>query len=237
MSKERLTRRQQEFLRTLIELHQQKGEAVHYTLVAKQLKVGRVTAYEMLRLLEKRRLAHREFLRTEDDRGPGRSPVAFRPTAIAERTLADQSAHVSIPDEWLKVKSQILEKLKVGQARGHDAFLKELLERIPRRRSPDVYLAETVTALVLGLHSLREFADAQHIRNKLGKIGLPGELDLAAIPGVSVGLSLVDRFNKQVSNVLLNQTSKFQKRLSELSEERRRMLAEFTREVVKIVGG
>ena len=96
-------------------------------------------------------------------------------------------------------------------------------------------MAETVTALILGLHSLREFADAQHIRNKLGKIGLPGELDLAAIPGLSVGLSLVDRFNKQVSSLLLTQTSKFQNRLSELSTEKRRMLAEFTREIVKIV--
>jgi hypothetical protein len=87
------------------------------------------------------------------------------------------------------------------------------------------------------LHSLSELAEVKQIRNKLGKIGLPGELDLAAIPGLSVGLSLVERFNKQVSQVLLNQTSKFQNRLSELSAEKRRMLAEFTREVVKIVGG
>jgi hypothetical protein len=237
MIKDKLTRRQQEFLRVLIELHRQKGEAVHYTLVAERLAVGRVTAYEMLRLLEKRGLTHREFLRNEEDRGPGRSPVSFRPTALAEPVLADHSTSARISDEWLRVKNQILEKLQRGEARGYEDFLKELLDRIPHRRAPEVYLAETVTALILGLHSLREFADVQQLRNKLGKIGLPGELDLAAIPGVSVGLSIMDRFNKQVSTVLLNQTSKFQKRLSELSTEKRRMLAEFTREIVKIVEG
>jgi hypothetical protein len=236
MTSPRLTRRQQEFLRTLIELHQQMGEAVHYTIVAEHLAVGRVSAYEMLRLLEKRGLAQREFLRQEEDRGPGRAPVSFRPTALAESTLADQGVPVRIGEEWLKIKNQILEKLQRSETRGHEDFLKELLDRIPRQRAPDAYLAETVTALVLGLHSLRESAGAQQLRNKLGKIGLPGELDLAAIPGVSVGLSLVERFNQQVSTVLLNQTHKFQKRLSELSTEKRRMLAEFTREIVKIVG-
>lgn len=236
METRRLTRRQQEFLRALIELHRQKGEAVHYTIVAEHLDVGRVTAYEMLRLLEKRGLALREFQRSEEDRGPGRSPVSFRPTAHAPSALTDQSASVRISEEWIKVKNQILEKLQKVEAPGYEDFLRELLDRLPRRRSPDVYLAEMVTAVVLGLHSLQEFAEARRLRNMLGRIGLPGELDLAAIPGLSAGLSLVERFNKQVSKVLLNQTSKYQNLLSELSAEKRRLLAEFTREVVKTVG-
>jgi predicted transcriptional regulator len=237
MTKERLTRRQQEFLRTLIELHKEKGEAIHYSMVAEHLDVGRVTAYEMLRLLEEHGLAVREFQRPEDERGPGRSPVSFRPTSTAEQTLTEQGMSSRISEEWFKVKNQIIEKLQKGEALGHEDFLKELLDRLPRRRSPDVYIAEMVTALVLGLHSLREFAEARHLRNMLGRIGLPGELDLAAIPGVSAGLSLVERFNKQISGVLLDQTSKYQTLLSELSAEKRRILAEFTREVVKIVGG
>ena len=237
MTRERLTRRQQEFLRTLIELHQQKDEAIHYSVVAEHLDVGRVTAYEMLRLLEKRGLTLREFQRSEDERGPGRSPVSFRPTPQAKVVLAEQSTSGRISDEWFKVKAQIIEKLKRADGRSHEAFLKELLDRLPRRRSPDVYMAEMVTALVLGLHSLREFAEARRLRNMLGRIGLPGELDLAAIPGLSAGLSLVEHFNKQVSGALLNHASKYQTLLSELSAEKQRLLAEFTREVVKIVGG
>jgi predicted ArsR family transcriptional regulator len=237
MVRERLTRRQQEFLRTLIELYQQNDEAIHYSVVAEHLDVGRVSAYEMLRLLERRGLALREFQRSEDERGPGRSPVSFRPTPQAKAVLAEQSASGRISEEWLKVKAQIIEKLKRDDGRSYEDFLKELLDRLPRRRSTDVYMAEMITALVLGLHSLREFAEARHLRNMLGRIGLPGELDLAAIPGLSAGLSLVEHFNKQVSFALLNQASKYQTLLSELSAEKQRLLAEFTREVVRIVGG
>jgi hypothetical protein len=237
MERRRLTRRQQEFLGALIDLYKGEGEAVHYTVVAQHLGVARVTAYEMLRLLEERGLTKREFQRSEDDRGPGRSPVSFRPTSIAELTLANQGMSARISEEWIKVKNQILEKLQKEDVLGHEDFLKELLDRLPRRRSPDVFLTEMVTALVLGLHSLRGFTEARRLRNMLGRIGLPGELDLAAIPGLSAGLSLVERFNKQVSMALLNQTSKYQTFLSELSAEKRRLLAEFTREVVKIVGG
>jgi DNA-binding PadR family transcriptional regulator len=237
MENQRLTRRQQEFLRALVDLYQEQEEAIHYTLVAEHLGVGRVTSYEMLRLLEERGLVHREFQRLEEDRGPGRSPVSFRPTPLAVAALADLGMSVRISEEWTRVKTQILEKLRKGKSRDHDDFLKELLDRLPRRRSPDVYLTETVTAVILELHSLREFADARRLRNMLGRIGLPGELDLNAIPGLSAGLSLVERFNKQLSKVLLNQASKYQSFLSELSAEKRRLLAEFTREVVKIVGG
>ena len=237
MIRDRLTRRQQEFLRTLIELHTQRHEAIHYSMVAEQLDVGRVTAYEMLRLLEKRGLVIREFQRPEEERGPGRSPVSFRPTEAAETALADHSPSARISEEWLKVKSQIIEKLKRDDGHSYDDLLKELLDRLPRRRSPDVFLTEMVTALVLSLHSLRGFAEVRRLRNMLGRIGLPGELDLAAIPGLSAGLSLVEHFNEQVSGALLNQVSKYQVFLSELTSEKRRLLAEFTREVVKIVGG
>ncbi|OGO14950.1 MAG: hypothetical protein A2Z14_05415 [Chloroflexi bacterium RBG_16_48_8] len=237
MDRRPLTRRQQEFLRALIDLHTEEGEAVHYTVVAEYLGVARVTAYEMLRLLEERGLARREFQRSEEDHGPGRSPVSFRPNALAETALTDQSPSVRISGEWLRIKTQILEKLQRGEGRSHEDLLKEILDHLPRRRSPEVYMAEMVTALILGLHSLREFAEARRLRNMLGRIGLPGELDLAAIPGLSAGLSLVERFNKQVSGALLNQASKYQALLSELSAEKRRLLAEFTREVVKVIGG
>jgi len=236
MNRKSLTRRQQEFLRALIDLHVEEGEAVHYTRVAEYLGVSRVTAYEMLRLLEERGLARREFQRSEVDRGPGRSPVSFRPNELAETSFTDQSTSDRISGEWLKIKTQILEKLQRSEGRSYEDFLKEILDRLPRRRSPDVYMAEMVTALILGLHSLREFAEARRLRNMLGKIGLPGELDLAAIPGLSAGLSLVERFNKQVSGTLLSQASKYQALLSELSAEKRRMLAEFARDVVRVIG-
>jgi hypothetical protein len=47
----------------------------------------------------------------------------------------------------------------------------------------------------------------------------------------------VERINRPLSDVLLNQANKFQAALQELNAEKRRILAEFTREVAEIVGG
>jgi DNA-binding MarR family transcriptional regulator len=232
-----LTHRQQQFLRALLELYQKHNQPIHYTQVAERLGVGSVTSYEMLRLLEERDLLEREFGRHEDEHRPGRSPVSFRPTDLAFSTLREAMPSAAVAKEWIRVRNQILGKLRKGKIRGYDAYLKELLRRLPHQRSPLAYLAEMITAVVLGLHSLREVAEAHHLRALLKKIGLPGEWGLHAIPGLSVGLSLVDRFNQRIAEVLLNQTGRYQALLSGLGAEKRRLLAEFTREVVEIVGG
>lgn len=233
----KLTRRQQEFLQALVELHNQEGDAVHYSVVAQYMGVGNVATYEMLRFLEELDLVQREFSRSEEDRGPGRTQVGFIPKPHAIQRTTDLWGKDWIGEEWVKVKVQILEKLRVGKKKGYDDFLTELLDRLPNQPSPAAHMAEMVTALVLGLHTLREHAEARKLRSLLKKIELPGELGLSAIPGMSVGLSLVERINRQLSDVLLNQANKFQTALLELNAEKRRILAEFTREVAEIVGG
>jgi DNA-binding MarR family transcriptional regulator len=231
MKNDSLTRRQQEFLNALVELTYRAGRSVHYSKVAEHLGVGKVSAYEMLRLLEERDLVRREFHRPQPNAGPGRSAVAFMPTPLASSTLSSST------EEWAKIKDQLLEKLQRYRPEGYESLLNDLLERIPRRRSPAIYLAEMSTAIALGLHSLREHTETQRLLSILKKIGHPGELGVSAIPGLSAGLSLVARFNRKLSDVLLTQASKTQTYLSELSADKRKMLAEFTREIVEIIGG
>lgn len=233
----KLTRRQQEFLQALIELHNQHGDAIHYSVVAEHMGVGNVATYEMLRHLEDLDLVCREFKRSEEDRGPGRSQVGFIPTPAATHRTSDLWGKEWIGEEWTKVKTQILEKLRSAKKVEYDEILRELLDRLPHQASSTAHMAEMITTLILGLHSLREYAEARRLRNILKKIELPGELGLSAIPGISVGLSLVERINRQLSDVLLNQANKFQTALLELNAEKRRILAEFTREVAEIVGG
>lgn len=235
MEEKKLTHRQQEFLKALIDLHQRQGGAVHYSRVAEHLDVGKVTAYEMLRLLEGRDLVRREYERPEQGRGPGRSPVAFLPTALAGPAIAHLSGAEWISEEWSRVKSQIFDKLHRYRPRGYDELLQELLDRFPRRRSPSVYLAEMITSLVLGMHSLQEHTEARRLSNILKKIGLPDELGVSAIPGLSVGISLVSRLNGRLSDVLMAQANKMQTLLSQLNYEKRSLLADFTREVVDLV--
>jgi len=49
----KLTGRQEEFLAKFLDLYAQVQEPLHYTQVAEVLGVGKITAYDMLRLLEK----------------------------------------------------------------------------------------------------------------------------------------------------------------------------------------
>lgn len=232
-----LTHRQQHFLRIFLELYIECGEPIHYTQVAERIGVGGVTSYEMLRRLEQHALLERHFERREEERGPGRSSVMFQPTSLAFSALSEPQPTAAIAEEWVQIKNRILGKLRTQKIRGYDAYLKELLKRLPRQRSALAYMAEMVTAVVLGLHSLREFAEARRLRTLLRELGLPGELGLSAIPGLSVALSLVGSFNKRIAKALLHQNARYQALLSGLGAEKRRLLAEFTREVVEIVGG
>jgi Mn-dependent DtxR family transcriptional regulator len=233
----KLTRRQQEFLGKLLDLYQQEGEPIHYSILAENLDVGKVTAYEMLCLLEDRGLAQAEYQRPEDRSGPGRSTVVFRPTALAASTFSDLAGGGWDEEEWEQAKHRVLEQLRAGKVGGYETLLNDLLARLPGQRSPIIiYLAEMITATVLGLHSLKDVAEAHSLMKILRNLGLPGEIGLSALTGFSASLSLVERVNRQVASVLLKQTKKYQTVLSEMSAENQRRLAEFTREVVKIVG-
>jgi predicted ArsR family transcriptional regulator len=78
--KTRLTYRQQQFLRQFLDLFQEMRRPVHYAAIAERLGVGKVTAYEMLRLLEERGLVAVEYQTNPDKHGPGRPSVFFYPT-------------------------------------------------------------------------------------------------------------------------------------------------------------
>jgi energy-coupling factor transport system substrate-specific component len=225
-----LTHRQQEFLDALIDLTRRAGRAVHYSTVAEQLGVGKVSAYEMLRVLEDKDLVRREFLRPEPSSGPGRTAVAFVPTALALPTIS------ATAEEWARIKDEIMGKLKRYRPEGYDRMLNDLLDRLPRRRSASWYLAEMSTAIALGLHSLRDHPEVHRLQELLKEIGLPGELGVNAIPGLGAGLALVERFNRRLTDLLLGQASKTQAYLSELSAETRKQLAEFTREIMDVIG-
>ena len=231
-----LTRRQHEFLSKLLDLYYQENRPVHYSTVAERLGVGKVTAYEMLRLLEARGLVEAEYRRPEDMDGPGRACVVFKPSRHATRTLIDLAEGKWREDAWEQAKARILTQLRTSKASEYDSLLDELLKRLPRLHSPSEYLAQMVAAIALGLHSLKGMAEARAIRKAIRKIGLPGELDLSALAGLGAGLTLVDRVNQRLANILLVQAKKFQTSLSQLNTENRRRLAEFTREVMEIVG-
>jgi len=232
---EKLTRRQRQFLNKVLDLYDQGREPLHYTALAEHLGVNKISAYEMLRLLEEHGLVETEYQLPDGLRGPGRASVVFRPTPLAAQVLGRRAGDHVNQQEWEAVKEDILVRLEAGKGKDHGALLDELLARTPGRHSLVIYAAEMITAVILGLESLRNTAEAHGLRDRLKEIGKIGELGLNVFAGLGLGLSVAERLNRRLASFLLAQSGRFQSTLSQLSDENRRRLTEFTQEVMHIV--
>jgi len=233
----KLTRRQQQFLSKFLDLSDKGREPLHYTTVAEYVGVSKISAYEMLRLLEEHGLVEAEYQLPVGFRGPGRASVVFRPTALAAQELARLAGGDMNQQEWEAVKKHILQQLEAGKAENYELLLEELLAWTPDQRSSVIYAAEMITAIILGLESLRGTAEARGLRDRLEEIGKVGELGLGVFSGLGMGLSLAERINRRLAGFLLVQSSRFQSALVQLSDESRRQLTEFTQEVMRRVEG
>jgi hypothetical protein len=98
-------------------------------------------------------------------------------------------------------------------------------------------MTEMITATILTVASIQKTAEDKGLIDRLQRIGLPGEIGLSALAGISSALSLVENVNLSLSTFLLNHSVKYQEMLTQLSEEKRNQLSDFAREVTKIVRG
>ncbi len=230
-----MTRRQQEFLSRFLDLYWEVQEPIHYTEIAKRLGIGRITAYEMLRLLEERGLVRSEFYLPKDKRGPGRALVLFSPTPQAEQVLKELAGTTTEQENWEQIKAQILEQLRQGKAGGYEALLDDLLTRLPERRTPLLYMAEMTTALLLILRTYLEGPYAQVIKERLSRIGLPGEIGVSALAGMGMVVSVMEHVNRRLATFLLGESAKYQRIFAELTEENRRRLGCLAQEISRII--
>lgn len=231
----KLTRRQSEFLSQFLEQYQQANQALHYTDLAETLDLGKVTVYEMLRLLEERGYVRSEYHLPEGDRGPGRSTVHFRPTQKALTLHPHLEGENQDMESWEEAANHILDQLEKIRPKGYETYLQDLIDKLPKTKSPLVYLTEMSTAIILALGSLKERAETSPPLQRLYSLGLPGEIDLSALPGIGISLGLVERVNQQVAEFLSEQSGKYQTLLEHLGQEKQRLLREFTRQVSHIV--
>lgn len=230
----KLTGRQKAFLSDFLDLYWEEQDSLHYTFVAERLGIGRITAYDMLRLLEEKGLVTSEYVMPRS--GPGRSTIVFRPTEQGEALMRQLAGETWDREEWETVKVRILEALQAGPGEDYEPLLEKILTRLPERKSPLIYTAEMVTAVILSLRQLRETVPTSKLWEQLRDLGLPEEVGLNALVGVAVGLSLVEQANRRLTLKLLASTRQYQDYLADLSAESRRRLSEFTDEVMRIVG-
>lgn len=229
----KLTGRQRAFLSGFLDLYREAQEPLHYTAIAKRLGVSKITAYDMLRLLEKRGLVQSEYVLRGKGQGAGRSSIVFRPTPQADALFTELSGGVENQALWEAEKQQILNALETGN--DHQDLLEELLRRLPTGQSPLVQAAEMITAIILSLHLLSKATATSGLFDKLRSLGLPGEAGLVALGGLAMGLSFVEQVNRQLIEQLLAYMGRYQQIVTNLNAESKRKLTGFVREVMQVM--
>lgn len=235
MDEKSLTPRQQEFLRQFLAVYQELGEAVHYTTLAERLGVGKVTAYEMLRLLEERGLARKEYQPNPEQHGPGRSPVAFAPTSLAVQLLRRQPPESAELEDWRTLRDRLLQQLSECSRSNYENLLHDLFSHLPDSRTPMNYVTELTAAMMLSVASIQEWPEVRALMENLRRIGLPGEISLSSLSGVSLALSTLGQMKSRFSASLMANVGKYETMLAQISEENRLHLNDFARQITHIL--
>ncbi len=230
----KLSSRQRDFLSRLLDLCREAEGPVHYADVARALDVNPVTAYEMLRLLENKGLARSETVRPQGRKS--RSIVVFSPAEKAVTLLAELTGDPASERDWEEAKASILQALEGGVSADYQGLLDALLLRIPERKSPLLFAADMVTAIILVFYELRDRAAAKRIFSNLRRFGPPGWAVLYSLAGFSLALSLVEKANRQATSLLLGYAQQFREHLDNLSGEDKARLSDFVYEVLRAVG-
>lgn len=226
----KLTGRQQQFLSKFLNLYREAQQPLHYSVVAQQLGVTPVTAYEMLRLLEERGLVTSNYA-FQTPGSPGRSSIVFFPTAKAAELLAQLPRDDSDQQEWEGATKRILQTMRQGH---YQDLLEELLLRIPERKTPMLYVTEMIAAMLLHLRQLSEDAKSS-LGEDMRALGLPGEIGFQALVGLAVGLNHVERANRRITSLLLTYTNRYQEFLVRLTTENKARISTFVQEMADLL--
>ncbi|MCA9943043.1 MAG: hypothetical protein H6656_18040 [Ardenticatenaceae bacterium] len=146
-----LTRRQEEFVRNLVNLYREMQEPFHYSLLAEKLGVSRFSAYDMLRVLEEKGMVTSEYQLSESKTGPGRSAVLYRPTEQARQVMSQLAGDMIDRGDWDAIKERVLEKVRTNELNEWE-LVEEMLARTPPEGHGAVaYCVEVMTIVTLRL--------------------------------------------------------------------------------------
>jgi len=154
----RITTRQKEFLKVLIDLYKKKASPIHYSEVAQKLGVSKWTAYDMLKLLRKEGLLEVEYLIPESDNYKwgklGRSTITFFPTkkGYIVSNLPQRKLSTKII-EFNKLKKDIIQKFERIKGKFN---LKELFKEALQTKSPLIFCACVLLILILLIKKITE---------------------------------------------------------------------------------
>jgi hypothetical protein len=238
----RLTSRQRAFLDKLLQLYRERKGPVHYSDVAERLGVNRFSAYDMLKVLEKKGFASSSYaLRSESSAttsrppGPGRSIVVFAPTSQAASVLNIAADDPWLGDEWHNVRERVLDKLRQARETNPGEALTDLLARLQEAQAPLTFCTEMIGALLLNMKRARTRAGELSPFRILASLKAGGTAHLETLAGLSLGISLTDHeeMNGSLTERLVGQIRRYQVNLSRLGEDSREALAGFLEDALE----
>lgn len=227
----KLTKRQEQFIESLIELSQEIDGPIHYSTLAERLGVSPFTAYDMLRLLEEKGAVKSEYHVANGKSGPGRAERLFYPVIKPEQRLIDRFGKIPLGVEALKLF--VLDKVRQGDV-PQKIFAEEILSRVPPEGPEHIrYCLEVM--MVIGLR-LRHHAGQQKYNSYLSNI-LPSNdavspANLCLLGGFAFGiLAQEETEDREWSNMLLEHVLQYEEIARKLSSDECKLLTDELRTI------
>ncbi len=220
----KLTRRQEEFIKKMIEMGQELDGPFHYTLLAEKLGVSPFTAYDMLRLLEEKGFVTSEYQLASDKTGPGRATRLFYPTEKAQerQRLFAETSSVALQLEGEELKQFLFTKLANGEIPDEDIGL-EMLARIPptKGNGQTNYCMEVMTVIILRLKQSDGYELlSSHLSKILPEDGQMTRSNLCLFGGFAFGiLAEHDSSDQEWTDILFEHVQQYLTIVIQLSGE------------------
>lgn len=219
-----LTNRRVEFLKTLVDLSNQKDEPVHYTDVAEAMGISKWTAYDILKELEKHGFVKAKYYLNED-RNQGRSMLMFIPTNKTYEFL-NNTKH----SDWNKIKNDLFNRLKDNKANS----IEEILNEMFHINTPIKFCAYAITAFLLKL-KLHGESIIENIENNLS-ISISPHAALIFFVGAVLGTLLYTKIKNEIDQKLIENIQKFHSNINNLSMNDMFLLNSFLKESFSYIG-
>ena len=209
----KLTRRQEEFIKKTVEMRDEFQGPIHYSQIAERLGVSPFTAYDMLRVLEKKGFVTSEYQLAADKSGPGRAERLFYPTplAIEGHRQVSQSAQEALSLEGEALKQFLLQKFESGELPTDSSYL-EILARIPPIDQSQIsYCLEVITVMALNLRYHGKYQVlADHLAHILPENGQANRANLCLLVGFSLGILVeVDANDPEWTQILYEHINRY----------------------------
>lgn len=223
----KLTRRQQDFIRNMLDLYHELQGPIHYSALAERIGVSRITAYDMLRLLEDKGYVRSNYQLSADRSSPGRSTILYYPTEKANQTFAQLAQEVNAPN-WEALQESIIAMMgeEGGKLDEEKEISQEILERIPPEGSPELrYCVEVVTIITLRLRKSPNLSILQDYCQRILATGTTNTSDFMLFGGFALGLLVAEQVEHPEWNLeLLEHVRQCQRVIPSMDESERRRL-------------